>query len=732
MSNKKTGFLYRNYALILLILSLFFATVPPFMSISVSDLAKKLDIAPEAVMLHAMDLDFEIPEDETIPDDIAAQIQTAELGDEIAQTEHEVQEQLDREIVDKQQKKTAGQKKVVHKKKLKKEDDDRPEVEMNQEEDGTIILPLEMTVREFSVKIGKPLPIVLVKLKQNGIVASIKDELDYETAAIIAGELDVKVKKEAVELTGAELFRGDLSQMLEDEEPENLRPRPAVISIMGHVDHGKTSVLDFIRKAKVVDGEAGGITQAIGAYQVETAQGLITFLDTPGHEAFTTMRARGAQTTDIAILVVAATEGLKPQSLEAINHAREADIPIIVAINKMDLEGANPDLVKGQLAEKELNPEDWGGDVPCLEVSAKTGKGIDKLLETIHIVAELQELKANPDRNAIATVIESSMDHKTGISVTLLVNTGTLKKGDPFVIYNQSGKIRIMRDYQGQEVLTAGPSTPVRILGLSNLPNVGDILQVTESEKLARKKSEEVGEFANEDELGKRKKNTLATLKARIAESKLSQLKIIIKSDSAGTLEAVLSESEKVKTEDIVTKVIHSGVGEITESDVMLAAAGEAVVVGFNVAMNSRVGKLADTEGVKVFSFDVIYHLTEKLQEILEGKIEETEVEEIIGSMKIKGVFAANKRMVVLGGEVVSGKMRKLCRLRQLREQVNEDSEEKEMIEVVIGQAKVQSVQLGQKEVNEVNEGTECGLKIEHDGLLFEVGDRVELFVPKK
>ena len=703
------------------------------MPISVSALAKKLDIAPEAVMLHAMDVDFEIPEDEMVPDDIASQIKNIELGDEIAQTEHEIEEQLDREIVDKQQAKTAGQKKVVQKKKTKKEDD-RPDVEMKQEEDGTIILPPEMTVREFSVKISKPLPIVLVKLKQNGIVASIKDDLDYETAAIVADELGVKVKKEAAQLTGAELFRGDLSQLLADEEVESLIPRPCVVSIMGHVDHGKTSILDYIRKAKVVEGEAGGITQAIGAYQVETKQGFITFLDTPGHAAFTTMRARGAKTTDIAILVVAATEGLKPQSVEAINHAREAEIPIIVAINKMDLEGANPDLVKGQLAEQELNPEDWGGDTPCIPVSAKTGSGIDQLLDTIHVVAELQELKANPDRSAIATVIESSMDPKIGVSATVLVNTGTLKKGDPFVIYNQSGKVRMMKDYHGKEIKEAGPSVPAQILGLSELPNVGDILQTTESEKIARKKSEEVEGIADEDALGKRKKNTLATLKARIAESKMSQLKVIVKADSAGTLEAVVSEASNVKTDEIMTKVIHSGVGEISESDIMLASAGEAVLVGFNVKLPSRIEKIADQEGIKVYTFDVIYHLTDELQKILEGRLEDDVTEEIVGSLKVKGVFAANKKMAVVGGEVISGKMRKLCRLRQLREQVNEDSEseEKEMIEVVIGQAKVQSVQLGQKEVNEMQEGSECGLKIDHDGLIFEVGDRIELFVPKK
>ncbi|MCF7812835.1 translation initiation factor IF-2 [Candidatus Gracilibacteria bacterium] len=707
------------------------------MPISVAELAKQLDIAPEAVQLHAMDLNFEIGEDEMVSDEIAAQIRKIEQGDEIRQVEHEIEEELEREIIEKQQERTAGQKKAKHRKK-KDEPDKEPEVIIQKADDGSIVLPDTLTVREFALKISKPIPIVLVKLKQNGIIANLTQEIDYETAAVIADELGVKVKKEAVELSGEDLFRADLSQLLDEEDEELLESRPPIISIMGHVDHGKTSILDYIRKTKVAEGEAGGITQKIGAYQIDIPSSdkksdtpsKITFLDTPGHEAFTVMRARGARATDVAVLVVAATEGLKPQSLEAINHAREANIPIIVAINKMDLEGANPDQVKGQLAENDLNPEDWGGDTPCIEVSAKTGKGIEKLLETIQLVAEMQELKANPNRNAICTVIESSLQQGIGVTATVLVNTGTLKKSDAFVIYDQHGKIRTMTDFSGKNIKSALPSTPVQVTGLEKLPQVGDILQIMENEKAARRKAEEVATISHEDELSKRKKFSLASMKAKLAEGKMHQLKVIVKAGSKGSLEAVINEIEKVKTEESFCKVVHSGVGEITESDIMLASAGDALVVGFNAEASGRIEKLAEKEDVLLFSFDVIYHLTEKINDLLLGKLEESETETSLGTFKIKKVFATNKKMAVIGGDVVSGKVRKLSRFRLVREEKNEETGEKE--EKIIGEAKINSVQLGQKEVNEVNEGTECGMKVDHKELTFQEGDRLELFMLKK
>ncbi len=697
------------------------------MTISVSDLAKKLEIAPEAVMLHAMDLDYEIPEDEMLDDDIAREIEKIELGDEISQVEHELEAQLEREIKEKQQAKTAGSQKKAKKasKKNLAKLEERKEVEVKQADDGTIILPENMTVRELAVKISKPIPIVLVKMKQNGIIANLKENIDYETAAIIADELGVKVKKEAAELTGEDLFRGDLKSLLADEEPEQLQKRPPVISIMGHVDHGKTSILDYIRKTKVADGEAGGITQRIGAYQVDVKGEKVSFLDTPGHEAFTVMRARGARATDIAILVVAANEGVKPQTLEAINHAKAAEIPIVVAINKMDMEGANPDRVKKELAENDLNPDDWGGDTPCVPVSAKTGQGIDQLLDTVLTVAELQELKANPNRTAICTVIEAEIDKKSGIFATVLVNTGTLKVRDPFVIYDQSGRIRTMTDFAGNSIKVAPPSTPVQITGLAKLPQIGDLLQVVKSDKIAKKRAEEVADIRHTDDLTKKKKASLATLKARIAEGKLKHLKVIVKADSNGTLEAVKTEIGKLKTDKSMAKIIHSGVGEITESDIMLASAGESILVGFSVSVPGRIKKMAEKEGVEILNYDVIYHLTEKLTEIMEGVETDENEEKVVGEFVIKAIFASNKKMAVIGGDVISGTVRGKLKFRLFRK--NEAGEE-----VLIGQAKTDSVQLGQKPVHEVNEGTECGTKVVHNELVFEVGDRLEFFTGGK
>jgi translation initiation factor IF-2 len=687
------------------------------MPISVNDLAKKLDIAPEAVVLHAMDLDFDIPEDDMVPDELAKEITNIELGDEISQTTHDIEEQLEREVKAAQQAKTIGSKKKIAKKKEKekKQLSEREEVEIKTDDSGVVILPEEMTVRELAVKISKPIPIVLVKMKQNGIIANLKENVDYEVAAIIAEELGIKVRKETTELTSEELFKGDLKTLLKDEDPELLKKRPPVVSIMGHVDHGKTSILDYIRSAKVVDGEAGGITQRIGAYQVKVKDELVTFLDTPGHAAFTLMRARGAHATDIAILVVAANEGMKPQTVEAINHAKAANIPMIVAINKMDLDGANPDRIKKELMDNEITPEEWGGETPCVPVSAKTGEGIDKLLETILVVAEMQELKATPDRTAICTVLEASMDKFNGITATVLVNTGTLQQGDAYVIFDKYGKIRSMTNHLGKRVKNAPPSSAIQLSGFTELPQSGDLLQAVKTEKIARKRAEEVASINHTDELSKKKKPSLATLKAKIAEGRLEQLLVVLKCDQQGTLEAVRSEITKIRTEKTMVKVIHSGVGEVSESDVMLASAGTAVVVGFSIAAAGRIKKLADREGVELMNFDVIYHLSEKLTEIIEGREQEEEGEKVVGEFKIKAVFASNKKMAVIGGEMISG-----LALQKLRFNIYSSEEKSE--ETLVGQGKVDTLQLGQKVVGQVNEGVECGMKIDHKELTFEPG----------
>ncbi len=697
------------------------------MSITITELAKKLNITVEAVKIHTRNLEFEIPDNEILPENIVNQINKIEIGDEITQIEHEFEEKFDREIIENQQKVMAGNKKTEHKKKNKKKNE-----ESLYEKDGFIILPENMTVRELSNKIKKSILIILIRLKKNGIVANVKQEIDYETAAIVCEELEIKVKKEELELSGEDLFRGNLEDLLTDEDREHQIKRPPVVSVMGHVDHGKTSILDYIRKSKVAEKEAGGITQRIGAYQIHFEDYPITFLDTPGHEAFTLMRARGARATDIAVLVVAATEGLKPQSIEAINHAKEANIPIVVAINKMDLDGANPELVKTQLAEQEVTPEDWGGDVPCLEVSAKSGIGIDKLLETIHLIAELRELQTNPDRKAIGTVLESTMDTKVGISATILINTGTLQKGDSFVVYDQAGKVKVMYDFKGLPIHKAGPSDAVKIWGFSMQPKAGDLFQVVENDKIARQKSEEVASLSHVEDLKNRKKLSLATIKTRIREGKMKQLKVIVKAESRGTLEAIISEIQKLKTEKSFAKVIHSGVGEITESDAMLAQAGNAILVGFSIVVSSRIKKIIDQEDINLLQDDVIYRLTEEIMKILEGQAIDEEEEKIVGEFLVKKIFATNKKMAVLGGEVLSGKIRGKTYTRQFRIEKAKNKDETDQ-KKLLGTFKIDTVQRGADTVNEISAvGLECGLKISHSNLIFEESDLLELFLRKK
>ncbi|MCB9809581.1 translation initiation factor IF-2 [Candidatus Peribacteria bacterium] len=703
------------------------------MPVSVTDLAKKLEIAEEAVVLHAMDLDFDIPDDDLIPDDIAKQIEELEVGNTLSQVEHEYEDIAEREVIEQQAAQTVGNRKKIQKKKdeQRKREKDKPEEAVVQQattRDGRVILPDMLSVREFAQKISRPLPLVLIKLKQNGIIANIKQDIDYETMAVVADEFSVAVTRQSAELSGEDLFRGDLTALLADEEPENLRPRPPVICIMGHVDHGKTSLLDSIRKTNVAEGEAGGITQRIGAYQVEVEGRKVTFLDTPGHEAFTAMRARGAKVTDIAVLVVAATEGLKPQSLEAIHHIHDAEVPLLVAINKMDMPGANADMVKGQLAENGVNPDDWGGDVPCVPLSAKTGQGIPSLLEQILLVADMQEIQANPARRAIATVIESTQDKRTGITATVLVNTGTLHLGDDFVIHDQSGRIRKMTDYTGAELKTAPPSTAVQIAGLSQIPSVGDLLQVMQDVKHARKKAEEVASLRHEDTLAKQRNFSLAQLRQRLLEGQMQTLKLIVKAESHGTLEAVVSELEKIKTEKAMVKVVHKGIGDFTESDVMLASAGQALLIGFSVELPGRIKKTAEQQGVSVFTSEVIYQLQEHIQDILEGREKEEVGEEILGQFVIKAVFASNKRMAVLGGEVTVGVLKAKAQLRILRKAEDGETSEREDGLMAYGRADVGSVQLGQKVVSEANAGVECGMKVAHKNLEFAPGMTLEIY----
>ncbi|HCI03847.1 TPA: translation initiation factor IF-2, partial [Candidatus Peribacteria bacterium] len=521
--------------------------------------------------------------------------------------------------------------------KIKAEDSLQEQIK---KKEGVVMLPAEVSVKEFAEKTGVQVPKIIGVLMKNGIMATINQTIDYDTAAIVASEMSVDVQKQQEVASAEDLFSRNLEELLRDE-PENMEKRPPVVVIMGHVDHGKTSILDAIRKTEVVAGEAGGITQHIGAYQiVHTPKGskeshAITFLDTPGHEAFTAMRARGAQVTDVAVIVVAADEGVKPTTVEAINHAKDAGVPILVAMNKMDREGADPDRVKGELAQHELQPEDWGGKVPVVQCSAKNDQGISDLLDSIVLVAEMNEFKANPNRSAVATVIESHLDPSLGPLATVIINAGTLHKGDSFVCGRKVGKVRTMTDAHNKTQEDVKPSGAVRVSGLARVTEVGDILQVVASEQEAKILVQEVKE-----QHARKKKGSFVDLVSRLSEGKLTQLKVVLKADMQGSLEALQDALAKQVAGDVSVKVIHAAVGAVSESDVMMAAATEGgVVIAFTVTVPSSVRKTAEREGVEIREYDVVYKLLDDVEALIQGLIEPEEEEQVMGHVEIKAIF---------------------------------------------------------------------------------------------
>ncbi len=612
-----------------------------------------------------------------------------------------IEEQLQKEILKETRKKTA---------KKKTETKAQPQIKAKT---GTIELPEVTSVKEYAEKTGIPVNKVIAQLMKNGILATINQQLDFETAAIIAEELDVKVKKVLSEASSEDLLSGDLANLLKDE-PENLKERPAIVSVMGHVDHGKTRILDSIRKANVIDTESGGITQHIGAYQVERKKKKITFLDTPGHEAFTLMRARGAKATDIAILVVAADEGVKPQTIESINHAKEADIPVIVAINKMDKENANPDKVKGELAEHGLQSEDWGGETIMVPVSAMTGEGIDDLLEMILLVAEMGNLKANPKRPAVGTVIESHLDKSLGPVATILVNTGTLKIMDNVIIGTTTGRVKTMIDHNGKRLKKVQPSGAVQISGLDVVPQSGDILQVMKNEKAVKEKLDQVLELIEQS-----KKKTggagVQEIMNQITSGNMDFLRIVLKADTKGSLEAIKQSLAKIKNEDVGIKIIHAGIGGITESDVMMAGASQGLVVGFHVAANVNANKIADKESVEIQTYEVIYKLLDDMKKILTGMLKPELIEKILGRSEVKQIFFTKKKTMIIGCRVLSGIIENKAQIRLIRK------------DEVVGEGVVTNLRSFEKNVNEVKEGNECGIQINVD-LPIEEGDILEAF----
>ena len=550
---------------------------------------------------------------------------------------------------------------------------------------------------------------VIKKLMGLGIMASINEVIDFDTASIVAEELGAKVEKE-VHITIEERLIVD-----EEDNEEDLVERCPVVVVMGHVDHGKTSILDKIRNAHVTDSEAGGITQHIGAYQVMCGDKPITFLDTPGHEAFTAMRLRGAQSTDIAILVVAADDGIMPQTVEAINHAKAAGVSIIVAINKMDKEGANPDRVKQALTEHNLLCEEWGGDVICVPVSAVTGMGIDELLESILLVAEVKELKANPNRLGKGTVIEAKLDKGRGPVATILVQNGTLNAGDIIIAGTAVGRVRTMRNDKGEEIKSAGPSTPVEITGLSEVPDAGDAFNVVADERLARELAEQRKQQAKEEIFGQYQKVTLENLFSQITEGERKELPIIVKADVQGSVEAVKQSLEKISNDEVRVKVIHGAVGAVSEGDVMLAAASNAIIVGFNVRPDPIAKESAERDGVDIRLYRIIYDAIEEIEDAMKGMLAPKFREVETARVEVRQVYKISNVGQVAGCYVLSGKVGRNNEIRVVRDGI------------VIAEDKMSSLRRFKDDVKEVAEGYECGITLENFSDIKE-GDILEAF----
>ncbi len=587
----------------------------------------------------------------------------------------------------------------------------RPPKKKKEEEELKIVqIPEVITVRELAELLDVSPTEIIAELMKRGILATINHTIDPEIAVEIAEKFGYLAEVKTAEQEVEELVEAE-----QEENPEELEERPPIVVVMGHVDHGKTSLLDRIRKTDVARREKGGITQHIGASQVELESGKkITFLDTPGHEAFTTLRARGAKVADIAVLVVAADDGVMPQTVEAINHAKDAGIPIIVAVNKIDLPQANPDKVLRELSEHGLIPEDWGGDTPVVKVSAKTGEGIDELLEMITLVAELEELKANPKGKTKAVIIETKLDPKRGPVATAIVQNGTLKVGDIFVAGATHGRVRAMIDDKGRRLREAPPGTPVEILGFEELPEPGDILIVVPDEKTAKTLAEQRKRQKEQEKL-KGTALRLEEIYEKIQSGELKELKIILKADTIGSIEALKKALEELSTDKVKVSIIHSGVGAISESDIMLAKASGAIVIGFNTRPNPAARRLLEEEKVEVRTYGVIYDAVEDVKKALEGLLEPEKVEEVIGQAEVRATFKIKKVGTVAGCYVLDGKLVRGAKARLIREGV------------VIYDGEIEGLKRFKEDVKEVPKGFECGVKLK-DFNDIKVGDIIECY----
>ena len=605
-----------------------------------------------------------------------------------------------------------SQKNRQHMSKKESEAERLKRIEMERAKKGPITITVgdEILVGELASKMKVTASEVIKKLMMMGVMASVSQTIDYDTAALVAMEMGAKVEREVVVTIEERLI--DTTE----DAAEDLMPRCPIVVVMGHVDHGKTSLLDAIRHTSVTSTEAGGITQHIGAYTVEALGRPLTFLDTPGHAAFTSMRARGAQVTDIAILVVAADDGIMPQTIEAINHAKAAEVDIIVAINKMDKPEANPDRVKQQLTEHGLVPEEWGGDVICVPVSAKAGTGIDTLLETVQLVADVKELKANPNRLAKGTVIEAKLDKGRGPVATILVQNGTLKTGDVVIAGSCVGRVRVMTDDKGKRVNEAGPSIPVEITGLTEVPSAGDVFNAVEDERLARELVEQRKHEAKEEQFKAYQKVTLDNLFSQIAEGEVKELPIVVKADVQGSVEAVRQSLEKLSNEEVRVRVIHGAVGGVTESDVMLATASNAIIVGFNVRPDPLAKETAERDGVDIRLYRIIYDAIEEIEAAMKGMLAPKFREVEHGRIEVRAVYKISGVGAIAGCYVTSGKVMRNDQIRVVRDGI------------IIAEDKMSSLKRFKDDAKEVASGYECGIGLEKFNDVKE-GDVYEAFV---
>lgn len=677
------------------------------MVVKIEELAIKLDSSVEEIVRVLKELDFDYDQAEMTLDEDLAELIEDELGTTKSNVDvlvDKVEDELEREVVKSQRKKMAGK-------------DAKPTAKPKTANIVNKVDKLEIdemiSVKELAEKTGINAARIIGELMKNGVIANINQQLDFDTANLIMSEFGVELKKKSTTGSTSDFIEQNLAAIIGDEDSADLIVRPPIITVMGHVDHGKTKLLDTIRSANVVAGESGGITQHIGAYQVEKNGKLITFLDTPGHEAFTEMRSRGAKITDIAILVVSAAEGVKPTTVEAINHAREAGVPVIVAINKIDLPNSNPDKVKAELVEYGLQPEEWGGDTIMVNVSAMTGEGIDTLLEMILLVADVQNLKANPNRKAVGTVIETHLDPGLGPVATVIINTGTLNIGDTVVVGDAFGKVKAMKNHAGKKFDTAPPSCPVFISGLSKTPQTGDILQVMKDDKTARAYADFVAEHRNTERISSG--TIMMDLAAKIRSGDMKMLKIILKTDTKGSFEAIKQSLENVKHDEVMVSIIHSGIGNIKESDVAMASASGALLLGFHVEVPPQIEKSIERTTVAVKTYKIIYELIEDVRGILTGLLAPEIVEVELGKAEVRQVFLTKKKEMIVGLKITNGLLRKGCKVRVLRKGV------------VVGDGKILTLQRIDKAVDELKADNECGIK--YTGSIFvEEGDQLEAF----